>query len=398
MATRDLNTNADGNNTGARQGPFGAGHALSMNRSTPDAPSGQRGQGNAYNVVLVDSMTIQVAGPSGAASVRGRIWDSSGTAYARSGVVTAPSSTSFSIGNVTMPLTSSVILYGGTVYRWGVWSTADIRVQTSSNSSFNVYTDTSIGASDNWSTGNTSIHSNGTNFSLVGFFNYYLIPTAPSVFSGGSTTSSISFSWSVSDNGGKSISAYQVQYKPNSSSTWITYDGNYTSTSATISGLSSSTTYDVRVSAINEVATLAGTTSEFGTTSITTDFVSTFSFSPAPATTTVPNLTGLTLTQANTAISNASLSSSPTAQSTGATALNNNLVITGTQSPSSGSTVNVGSTVSFQYYSYTPPAQEVSVWNGTSWVASTPKIWNGTSWVDPTVIQVWNGTSWVNPT
>jgi hypothetical protein len=398
MATRDLNTNADGNNTGARQGPFGAGHALSMNRSTPDAPSGQRGQGNAYNVVLVDSMTIQVAGPSGAASVRGRIWDSSGTAYARSGVVTAPSSTSFSIGNVTMPLTSSVILYGGTIYRWGVWSTADIRVQTSSNSSFNVYTDTSIGASDNWSTGNT-LHSAGTNFSLVGFFNYYLIPTAPSVFSGGSTTSSISFSWSVSDNGGKSISAYQVQYKPNFSGTWITYDGNYTSTSATISGLSSSTTYDVRVSAINEVATLAGTTSEFGYASVTTDTAtSTFSFSPAPATVTVPSLTDLTLTQANTALSNAGLASSATAQPVGATSGNNNLVVSGTQSPGAGSVVNVGSTVSFQYYSYTPPAQEVSVWNGTSWVTSTPRIWNGTSWVDPAVIRVWNGTSWVNPT
>ena len=397
MATRDLNTNADGNNTGARQGPYGSGHALSMNRSTPTVPSTQRGAGGSFNIMLVDTMTIQVAGPSGAVAVRGRIWDSNGAIVARSAEVTAPSNTGFSIGNVTMNLTSNAMLEGDTLYRWGVWSTGDIRAQTSSNSSFNVYVDTSIGSNDSWSTGNGTVHANGSNFSLVGSFSYFFMPTAPTVSSNGSSTSSVSFSWSVSDNGGKSITGYDVQYKPSWSGTWENAFST-TSTSGSISGLSSSTTYDVRVAAKNAVTDLASTTSEWGYVSITTGAAATFSFSPAPATVTVPNLTGLTLSQANTALSNVNLNSSPTAQTVGATAGNNNLVVTGTQSPASGSTVNVGSTVSFQYYSYTPPAQEVSVWNGTSWVASTPKIWNGTSWVDPTVIQVWNGTSWVNPT
>lgn len=394
MATWALNTGSDGNNTGARQGPFGAGHALSMNRTTPNAPVGQRGPGGAFNEIYITSMTVQVAGPSGAVAVRGRVWNSSGGAETRSPAVTVPSNTGFSIGNVVFDL-SDWWLNGGTSYRFGVWSTGDIRVQTSANSSFSVYADTSIGSNDNWSTGN-STHSFGSNFSLVGSFEYAVRPTAPSISSTSSSTSSVTVNWSApSNNGDSTVTDYLIYHKPSFSGSWTIEFASGSARSYTVSGLSSSTTYDIRVSAANAVGE-----SEYATTSITTDFVSTFSFSPAPPpqTTTVPNLTGLTLTQANTAISNASLSSSATAQPTGATAENNNLVISGTQSPSSGSTVNVGSTVSFQYYSYTPPAQEVSVWNGTSWVTSTPKIWNGTSWVNPTAIKVWNGTSWVNPT
>jgi hypothetical protein len=367
-----------------------------MNRTTPNAPVGQRGPGGAFNEIYITSMTVQVAGPSGAVAVRGRVWNSSGGAETRSAEVTAPSNTGFSIGNVVFDV-SNWWLEGGTLYRFGVWSTGDFRVQTSSNSSFNVYREIGIGSNANWSGGNTSIHPNGTNFSLVGSFEYAVRPTAPSISSTSSSTSSVTVNWSApSNNGDSTITDYLIQHKPSYSNFWTFEFASGSASSYTVSGLSSSTTYDIRVSAANAVGE-----SEYATTSITTDSPApTFSFSPTPPpqTTTVPNLTGLTLTQANTAISNASLSSSPTAQSTGATAENNNLVISGTQSPSSGSVVNVGSTVSFQYYSYTPPAQEVSVWNGTSWVTSTPKIWNGTSWVNPTAIKVWNGTSWVNPT
>jgi hypothetical protein len=372
---------------------------MSQNRSTPIVPSGQRGQGGDYDVVLVDRIRVECAGYGAAAALRARVWTDNGFPMARSASQSVSGTTALDLSLQTFDLELPQILNGDTLYRWGIYSSQnEFAVQRQVNSSFNIYQDTSIGANDNWSTGNSLIHPEGSGSSLVGDFRYFLIPTAPSVFSNGASTSSISFTWSVSDDGGKAISGYQIQFKPNWSGTWETYDSSYTSTSATIFGLSSSTTYDVRVAAMNQVSDYAGTTSEFGTTSITTDTAATFSFSPAPATVTVPNLTGLTLSQANTALSNVSLNSSSTPQTVGATVGNNNLVVTGTQSPASGSTVNVGSTVSFQYYSYTPPAQEVSVWNGTSWVASTPKIWNGTSWVDPTVIQVWNGTSWVNPT
>lgn len=395
MATWVLNTNSDPNTTGARQGPFGAGHALSMNRTTPDAPAGQRGPGGANNVILITELTIQVAGPSGAASVRGRIWDSSGTALSTSAVETAPSNTGFSIGNVVFNV-PNVLVSGGTLYRFGVWSTADIRVQTSANSAFNVWTDTSIGSTDNWSTGNTAVHATGSNFSLVGSFEYFLLPSAPSISSISTTSSSMTVSWSApSTNGGTAITDYWIEYKPSFGSTWEA-GGVFgpTDSSAVISGLSSSTTYDVRISAGNAVGQ-----SDYGTSSATTSSGGgTFSFSPAPSTTTVPNLNDLTLSQANTALSNASLNSSASPVTSGATAENNNLVISNSQNPGAGSVVNTGTTVSFNYYSYTPPAQKVSVWNGTSWVISTPRVWNGTSWVEPTVIRIWNGTSWVNPT
>ena len=397
MATWSLNTNSDPNTTGARQGPFGAGHALSMNRTTPDAPAGQRGPGGANNVILITELTIQVAGPSGAASVRGRIWDSSGTALSTSATETAPSSTSFSIGNVVFNV-PNVLVAGNTLYRFGVWSTADIRVQTSANSAFNVWTDTSIGSTDNWSTGNTAVHANGSNFSLVGSFEYFLLPTAPSISSTSSSSSSITVNWSApSTDGGTSITDYWVDYKPSFSSTWDSagvFSGSTTST--TISGLSSSTTYDIRVSAGNAVGE-----SEYATTSATTSSGGgTFSFTPAPppVTVQVPNLDNLTIAQANSSLATVGLVPSSSSTAEGATSQNNGTVVPNSQNPGAGSTVLQGSTVSFTVYSFTAPSQKVSVWNGTSWVISTPKIWNGTSWVDPAVIRIWNGTSWVNPT
>jgi hypothetical protein len=398
LATWALNTGSDGNNTGARLLGNSSGQAFSMNRSLPVIPLDQRGPDNNFNAMLITGLTVQVAGPSGAVNVRARIWNSTGSHVRSSSAVSAPSNSTFSIGNVNFTF-DPVILSAGS-WRWGVWSIGDFRVQTSTNSSFNVYNEVPIASSGNWTGGNNNIHPNGSGFSLVGSIEYFLVPTPPTVSSGGSTTSSVTVNWTApSNDGGKSISGYVVEYKPNFSSTWTLWTtASSSSRSSTISGLSSSTTYDVRVAAQNEVSLAMNSTSEYGTTSITTGFVSTFSFSPAPATTTVPNLNGLTLTQANTSLSNASLNSSANPVTSGATAANNNLVIDNSQSPGAGSVVNTGTTVSFNYYSYVPPAQKVSVWNGTSWVISTPKIWNGTSWVDPAVIRVWNGTSWVNPT
>jgi hypothetical protein len=396
LATWDLNTNSDPNTTGVRQGAFPSGHALSINRTTPSAPTGQRGPDGTNNVILLTEMTIQVAGPSGAANVRGRIWDSSGTSLSTSAAATAANNSTFNIGNVVFNM-PNVLLDGNTSYRFGVWATADIRAQTSANSAFNVWTDTSIGSTDNWSTGNSSVHQFGSNFSLVGSFEYFLLPSAPSISSISATSSSMTVSWSApSTNGGTAITDYWIEYKPSFGSTWEA-GGVFgpTDSPAVISGLSSSTTYEVRISAGNAVGQSA-----YGTSSVTTTSGGgTFSFSPAPTpTTTVPNLSGLTLAQANTTIASATLTASGSPVTLGATAENNNLVITGTQSPASGSVVNTGTTVSFSYYSYTPPAQKVSVWNGTSWVVSTPRVWNGSSWVEPTVIRIWNGTSWVNPT
>lgn len=392
------------NNLRAFQGPYGAGHAMSVNRSTPTVPTNQRGVGGAFNSLMVDQIAYECAGYGSAATVRARVWNSSGTALARSAAtgISGVSTTTTNLPLNVFDLTSPVVLPGSTLHRWGLWSTDAIAVQRVSDSNFTIWTDISIGSADNWSTGNTDAHASGSNSGFVGYFRYFLMPTPPEIStSTSSTSSSITFNWSVADDGGKTVSAYVVEYKPSWSASWITHNSDYTSTSVTISGLNSSTTYNVRVAAKNEVSTLIGTTSDYGTRDINTQAGATPPppvDPPPPTTTTVPNLNGLTLSQANSALSNAGLNSSPNPQTSGATAQNNNLVISNTQSPTSGSVVNTGSTVSFSYFSFVAPSQKVSVWNGTSWVTSTPKIWNGTSWVDPVVIRIWNGTSWVNPT
>lgn len=402
MATQDFDLVSNPNNLRAYQGPYSAGHAMAVNRSTPTVPSNQRGVGGAFNYIMVDRIGFECAGYGADATVRARLWDSSGTSLRRSAatVIAGVSTSTLDLSLKVFDLTSAIALPGDTLYRWGLWSTSAIAIQRVNDSSFNLWADTSIGADDPWSTGNTQLHPSGADSSVVGYFRYYLMPTPPSVSSDGSSTSSVSFSWSVSDNGGKTVSAYVIEYKPSWSGSWTTYDSNYTLTYATIPGLSSSTTYNIRVAAKNEVSDLIGTTSDYGTVSISTESGGSPPPPPPPPPqqVTVPNLNGLTLSQANSALSNVGLTSSPNPQTSGATSENNNLVIANTQSPASGTIVNSGSSVSFSYYSYTPPSQKVSVWNGTSWVVSTPKIWNGTSWVDPAVIRIWNGTSWVNPT
>jgi hypothetical protein len=64
---------------------------------------------------------------------------------------------------------------------------------------------------------------------------------------------SVSLSWAAPiSNGGSSITDYLVEYKTNASSTWYTFaDGTSTSTTATVTGLSGTTSYNFRVSAVN---------------------------------------------------------------------------------------------------------------------------------------------------
>jgi hypothetical protein len=65
----------------------------------------------------------------------------------------------------------------------------------------------------------------------------------------------VSLSWTAPlRNGGASITDYIVQYSSDSGSTWTTFsDGTSTSTSATVTGLTNSTTYKFRVAAVNNV-------------------------------------------------------------------------------------------------------------------------------------------------
>ena len=63
---------------------------------------------------------------------------------------------------------------------------------------------------------------------------------------------SLSVSWKAPDDGGRGVTDYEVQYRLSGTSTWTTFsDGVSTTTSTSITGLSRSSAYEVRVRAIN---------------------------------------------------------------------------------------------------------------------------------------------------
>ncbi|HYL67470.1 MAG TPA: fibronectin type III domain-containing protein [Nitrosopumilaceae archaeon] len=96
------------------------------------------------------------------------------------------------------------------------------------------------------------------------------------------SSSQINLSWTApSNNGGSAITGYKIERSNNTGTTWSTIQSNTANTSTTYSdtGLTASTTYTYRVSAINSV----GTSSPSNTSSATT--------SSAPPTTTQVTIT-----------------------------------------------------------------------------------------------------------
>ena len=93
------------------------------------------------------------------------------------------------------------------------------------------------------------------------------VPGAPTSLSGTVGNTQVSLSWTAPANdGGLSLTDYVVDYKLASEpTTWSTFaDGTSTSTSATVTGLTNSASYNFRVSAVNAVG--QGTASSTATT------------------------------------------------------------------------------------------------------------------------------------
>ncbi|HYL65689.1 MAG TPA: fibronectin type III domain-containing protein [Nitrosopumilaceae archaeon] len=87
------------------------------------------------------------------------------------------------------------------------------------------------------------------------------------------STSQINLSWTTpSNNGGSAITGYKIERSTDSGTTWSTISANTASTSTTFSdtGLTASTTYTYRVSAINAVGTSSPSNTASATTSGTT--------------------------------------------------------------------------------------------------------------------------------
>ena len=98
------------------------------------------------------------------------------------------------------------------------------------------------------------------------------VPGAPTALSGTPTATSVALSWTApASNGGSVISDYVVEYKLSSVDTWSRFnDGNSNATTATVTGLSSSTSYNFRVSAVNIAGTGAASTTYTVSTSAPT--------------------------------------------------------------------------------------------------------------------------------
>jgi titin len=86
----------------------------------------------------------------------------------------------------------------------------------------------------------------------------YTVPDAPTGVSATAGNAQLAVTWTApASNGGATITDYLVEY--NSGSGWATFtDGVSTSTTATITGLTNGTAYQVRVSAINVAGTGTG--------------------------------------------------------------------------------------------------------------------------------------------
>ena len=98
------------------------------------------------------------------------------------------------------------------------------------------------------------------------------IPQSPTNLSATSTSSSqINLSWNApADNGGSSITGYEIERSTDSGSTWSTIVPNTASQSTSYSdtGLSPNTSYSYRVSAINSVGTSAPSNVASATTNV----------------------------------------------------------------------------------------------------------------------------------
>jgi titin len=82
-------------------------------------------------------------------------------------------------------------------------------------------------------------------------------PDAPTGVSGTAGNAEVSLTWSApAGDGGSAITDYEVEYSPDSGTTWTPFaDGTSTTTSATVTGLSNGTAYIFKVAAVNEVET-----------------------------------------------------------------------------------------------------------------------------------------------
>jgi len=109
----------------------------------------------------------------------------------------------------------------------------------------------------------TAINADGnSSYAISAAATPYTVPGTPTGLTATQGVAEVALSWTApASNGGSALTDYTVEYSSDSGTTWTTFaDGTSTTASTTVTGLSHSTTYTFRISALNAAGT--GTASD----------------------------------------------------------------------------------------------------------------------------------------
>jgi tripartite motif-containing protein 71 len=189
-----------------------------------------------------------------------------GWSFQSSSLPTVSASTTTSIATTSATFNGSIDATGGSTptirgFDYGTTTAYGYATSTSGSYSMGSYSATST----NLVCGTTyhfmafATNQAGTGTSTDATFTTSACLSSPQalVATAAASASQVTLTWSVPvSNGGSAITDYLVEYKQTVNPTWLTFnDGVSTLTSATVTGLTASTSYDFRVSAVNAFGT-----------------------------------------------------------------------------------------------------------------------------------------------
>lgn len=261
-------------------------YAYASLKTTPDAPSGNRGPGNADNRIVITEISMDVGGYDQASNVHYGVWTSNG----QTNLYISPRIDAPKVGGTSnvpplpylLPLSgeySNLALSGGTSYYFGVHNPGvnGMTVQRTSGATGYLGRDSSHGDDPaNPLTGSFD-PTKYPNSTLIGTVSYIYLPSKPATISAIGGKNQIQVSWTApADDGGTAITNYIPYWKKSSDASWSSPIGGFLGTglSYTITGLEDSTSYDVRVA--------ASTTDTYDTLTKTGEYSDTATVTTAP--------------------------------------------------------------------------------------------------------------------
>jgi hypothetical protein len=213
----------------------------------------------------------------------------------------------------------------------------------------------------------------------------------------GSTTTSISVSWSITSTASNPGAFLELTGQGAGQVLFDLMNADKPVTgSATVSGLSPNTSYTFNFGGIDKLNETGGQSYSFSTDPVPSNPPSWSDNTLAGFVATVAYSDGVSATNSPTySVSAGSLPAGISLNtSTGA--------VTGTPTTAGSYSFTLraanGDGAVTQAFSGTvaaaPSAGKWRVWTGSTWVVGPLKVWNGTAWVDSSV-KVWNGSEWV---